>query len=236
MLDNLKIGNRVEISLERDGSKINSYKTRLEIIDSNNEMFLSFPMVAGQYVKIPKLDNYIFVFYTDIGLFAFKGAVEKYVKIDGLPYVKINLLDKGKKVQRREFFRYEYTTQIEFSVISDKKTAEDKLLDDLLQGLVDDALDDTLDDTFIAITKDIGAGGLRFVTNEYVEVGTNIRVHFTVGENTIIVDAVTLAECSLENEKYKYQIRCKFTNMTEIDKEKIVTFIFNEQRKMLRTR
>ncbi len=232
MLDNLKIGNRVEISLERDGKKINSYKTRLEVIDSNNEMFLSFPMVAGQYVKIPKLNKYDLIFYTDIGLYSFKGEVEKYVKIDGLPYIKINLLDEGKKVQRREYFRYEYTMQVDFNKISDDKSKENKMIDDLLQGMIEA----DLDDGFTGITKDIGAGGLRFVTNEQVEVKDSIRVQFKVGGNNIIVDAKILAATELENEKFKYQIRCKFTNMTENDKEKIVTFIFNEQRKMLKTR
>ncbi len=232
MLDNLKIGNRVEISLNRDGKKINSYKTRLEIIDSNNEIFLSFPMVAGQYVKIPKLNKYDLIFYTDIGLFSFKGEVEKYVKIDGLPYIKVNLLTEGKKVQRREFFRYNYGTQVEFSIISKEKTEEEKLLDNLLKELSDYSTTET----FMAITKDIGAGGLRFVTNESLEVGQSIRVSFTVGKSLIIVDAILLAKMELENEKFKNQIRCKFISITENDKEKIVTFIFNEQRKMLRTK
>ncbi len=108
MFDNVKIGNRAEISLERDGSKINSYTTRVEIIDSENEVFLSFPVSAGQYVKLPKINEYQIVFYTDLGLYRFRAGVEKYVKIDGLPYIKVNILDEGRKVQRREFFRYEY--------------------------------------------------------------------------------------------------------------------------------
>lgn len=239
MFDNLKIGNRAEISLERDGTKINSYTTKLEIIESEKDLFLGFPVSAGQYVKLPKINDYDIVFFTDIGLYKFRAGVEKYVKIDGLPYIKVNLLDEGKKVQRREFFRYEYLRDFQFSKNSEELDYnKENIVPDDLEN--DDEVDFDLDfifkTTYAAVSKDIGAGGIRFVTNEHLDRNEEIKIMYEINKEILIIDAKVLDRMDLNDQIYKYQTRCKFINITEEDKEKIISFIFNEQRKKLKVR
>ncbi len=245
MFENIKIGNRAEISLERGGKRINTYTTKVEIIDSKDEVFIGFPVSLGQYVKLPKIKSYTIIFYTDLGLFEFKAGVEKYVKIDGLPFIKIQLLDDGVKVQRREYFRYECLKEFEFCILNDKDSFEEygedlkEIKDDSLTGeiteeITEEGMEEIIDETFIGISKDIGAGGIRFITGEDINKDDTIRVFYEIYDYVIMADAIILDRSDVPEQQGKYQVRCMFTNITEEDKEKIISFIFNEQRKRMR--
>ncbi len=222
MFNYIKIGNRAEISLERDGTKIKTYSTKVELIESKDSIFFSFPMSNGQYVKLPKIKEYVINFYTETGIFQFKASVDKYVKIEGLPFIKVSLLSEGKKVQRREFFRYEYFKDFDFFKLSEdeEELSQEEIFENMFNGT----------------SKDIGAGGIRFLTNKKLIKDDKIKVFYEFDNFTVIVDAVVLDSLKLIDEMFKYQVRTKFLNLTEEDKEKIIAFIFNEQRKRLKRR
>ncbi|MDR2940228.1 MAG: PilZ domain-containing protein, partial [Clostridiales bacterium] len=87
--------------------------------------------------------------------------------------------------------------------------------------------------TFEGIIKDIGGGGLRFVSNEVLEEGEKIKAAIVLNTEVIIVNGKILHKQFFPKSNYKYQYRVEFIGILKTEQEVIVQFIFEQQRKIL---
>ncbi len=215
MFKNLKTGDSLEISILRNGEVAKTYKTRLEDPRSPSEIIVHKPYEQSVEINLSKDINYQLLFFTKAGLMQFKGKVVEDVDVDGIVCVKLELLNKGKKIQRREFFRYTMNTA--FPIF--RKNIKGKF---------------NINRAHLGIINDIGAGGLRFVSNVELQKGEVINIQLPLEDEYFIGNCrVLYIDKTPEASIYKYQYRVKFDDLSEDEKEEIVQFIFNEQKKTL---
>ena len=98
----------------------------------------------------------------------------------------------------------------------------------------------TLED---GILVDISGGGTRFVSDRKYESGELILFRFSLhekeeGENedeySVIGRVVNVTP--MENNRGKFEVRVEFVNINEHDREEIIRYIFEEERKQRKGR
>lgn len=215
---NIKTGDTVEISLKLESGKSSkSYTTKTEIVNSEKEILIHVPSAAGQLVKLPLSDRYSMLFITDTGMYRFSAAINGYTAIDGFRYMSCSLISEGQKVQRRQYFRHSYS--VDFNMY--------KYLDDKL----------VRDEIFECRLIDISGGGIKFYSNKILDRNDKINVMIDLKHDSINLDARIIASMRLEGDKnllYRYQYRTSFVNIEDTIREKIIQFVFNEQRNKLK--
>lgn len=217
MKNNIKIGDFLEISIKNENKIIRTYKSRVEEIDSETgNIMIQIPTVQGQLVKLPSGDNYTILFFTENGLIRFDAKLVRYAKVDDTNVISMVLLDNGKKVQRRQYFRYD--TEKTINVLKLDRATKIPNYNRIDVGFI----------------KDIGGGGVRFLCNATFAVGDYLEIIMMLDETFFVITCKVLYVDRMENEKCRYQYRVVFESMLEGEREVIVQYIFDEQRKTLR--
>ncbi len=211
----ISIGNKVEISLQLDGKKSSkTYLSKVELAENSDEVFLQIPTSLGQLVKLPVSDNYSMLFFTKDGMYRFDAAIVGYTSVDNFKYLVVSLKSKGEKVQRRAYFRYNCNIEMQFYMYDENKNI---IRDNLCEGIM----------------LDLGGGGIRFLSNEEIEVNENIQCVIVLMDEFLFANAVILYKDKQFNSDYKYQYRVKFTEIMDLERDKIIQYVFNEQRKKI---
>ncbi len=216
MLSNLiKIGDRLEISFKKDNNRGKTFVSQVEKFIDEEHLILHVPISYGQVIKLPIGEHYFFLFFTEKGMIRFDAAVLELFKEDGFHLMKIKLTTPGEKMQRREFFRFTCLLPLKFSAISENPS---------------DTTDSGMQE---GIIKDVGGGGIRFVANELLEEGQKIKCLILLNEDYYIIIAKVLHRQHFPKAIYKFQYRAVFIGILPDEQERIVQFIFTEQRKNL---
>jgi c-di-GMP-binding flagellar brake protein YcgR len=145
----------------------------------------------------------------------FDSTIMGYVTEDGNNYMTLMVKTTGEKVQRREFFRFMCLLPIKFSVAQEAGAPAEN--NPLYEGVI----------------KDIGGGGVRFVSNGVVPEGATIKCVVLLNGEYLIAVAKILYKQVFPKSIYKYQYRGMFIGLLPSEQERIIQFIFNEQRKNL---
>lgn len=221
MLSNIKIGDRLEISLLKDRKVGKVHVSQVEEVLPNNSLLLHVPISYGQLVKLSTKERYNMLFFTDKGMINFEAEITGFKKDGEFNYMIVNVLSEGERMQRREFFRFSALIPIKFAPISENAKGNSVEEDALFDGIV----------------KDLGGGGLRFVTNENFGEKAKIKCILMLGDRCLIAVGKVLHRQCFPKANYKFQYRVEFVNISQSDQEEIIQYIFNEQRKIIqRTR
>ncbi len=235
-LEHIKVGNRMEISLRKNDSKGRVYISQVEDMYANEQLLILMPISYGRLVKLPLNEIYSFMFFTEKGMYRYDGKITKYISQDNYYFMLLQIVSEGEKVQRRSFFRFNCLLPLRFSkVIEDPEHDEDK--QEEKQGEVTFPL---VADTINAeeklskgVIKDIGGGGIRFITNEDIGDVEKIKCLIVLKSNYLIVLGKVLQKQQFPKSNYKYQYRVEFIDIKPDEQAQIVKFIFDEQRKVL---
>lgn len=156
-------------------------------------------------------------FQSNQELYRFSATVVKRGLKDGIDLLLVEVRSDFEKIQRREFFRFEWSLPIKYRIIPPGSTPEKE------EGPFKES-----------ITRDISGGGLSVALEELIERGETLEcqllfknkkaVHFT-GK------VVRSSKYELEG-KYKYEIGVVFERIQPVDQEKVIKYIFEEQRKL----
>ena len=214
---NIKMGDSVEIMPRVKTGK--PYNSKVEQLVDENIALLHVPISYGYLIKLPLDKKYTFTFHTDNGMVRTEAVIEDYFAENGFQMMRIRMLDEAEKYQRREFFRFECNLPFEFGALA--------------VGY-DIARDKPKPEMFPALAKDISAGGICFVSNHKVEVKTRIKCIIPMEGDDFITFSIIMHRQKLHDMHYKYQYRSMFVDLSSLEKERIVKYIFTEQRKALR--
>lgn len=214
----IKVGNRIEISFIRDGKKSKSYISLVEDVYDDTHVLACVPISYGNLVKLPFSLKYSMIFYTDKGMYKYEAEILKYVNIENFNFMVVKLLSEGERTQRREFFRFSCLLPFKFEKLSNGKDEDEKDEIVLSKGII----------------KDIGGGGIRFVSNEELFIGDKIKCLIVLDNNYIIVVGSILHKQFYPKTSYSFQYRVEFINIKESDKDLIIKYIFEAQRRAVR--
>lgn len=215
LINNVKIGDRLEIKLKKETSLGKTYVSQVENILDNRSLLVHVPISYGQVVKLPVTDIYSLLFFTEKGMMGFDAVISEYVREEGFNLIKFMINTEGERMQRREFFRFNCMLPLKIAKVSDDPNKQDNA--EMADGII----------------KDLGGGGIRFITNLELSERDSIKSHIILQNDLIISIGKVLHKQFFPKSTYKYQYRVEFVGILPSEQEKIVHFIFTEQRKML---
>lgn len=230
----IKPGDRIELrpveksrshSEPQEGAA-KSYVSQVQSLISGERMEIVMPMEGTKIVLLPVDAVFDMYLTTFSGLYqCFVRIIDRY-KSNNVYLLAVELTSNLRRYQRREYYR--------FSCALEMKSRE--LIDEEIKVV------DTVDEYLIpglplkhSVIVDISGGGLRFLSNQQYAPESLIYINYRL----VIKDKVkdynvvgkVLASRPTENRKGVYEHRVQYVNMGTDDREEIIRYIFEEERK-----
>lgn len=243
-----EIGNKLELTHIRSASerKLSEQKFASQVLDFDGirTVKLSMPMLENRVVPLEVEDDYNLCFFTNSGLYQCKGRVRKRYMDNKISVLDILLLTELKKFQRRKFYRLNCMFTIKYRVISDIEQILHKRLDAGNFNSREEEqrcrlmLDEIPKEWEEATISDLSGGGIRFHCGKEMNKGQLVEVKIPLSLQSGIVPIVfrteVIACVHYAGSKIAYEIRGEFQNVEERDREIVVKYVFEEQRRRMR--
>lgn len=226
--DKVDIKSLIKASLS-DDQKVPVYASRILDVKENNVLQLAMPFHEGKVVPLAVNSRYEICIYAKNGLFTCNIVIIERYKSNNMFYMDAAVYTPLSKVQRREFFRYAYRTTIEYRNVP----AEIALGKDDSEKETEEKASPWKS----GIMMDLSGGGLRVISpidevkDSYIQVRFPIRL--PSGTEMIVLYGHILRSLRVENNPQLRDLRVEFVHMNPIVQEKIVRFIFDEERRNL---
>lgn len=225
-------GNRMEIQAvdriknadETERKKV--YQTMVCDILSDDRFEILMPMEKTKLILLPVDVEYDLYFYTSSGLYqCFARVIDRY-KSDNKYILLMELTSNLRKFQRREYYRLSCALDMDVRPLEKEEIqAVEKKDRYLVPGLP----------LKRSIIVDISGGGIRFVGDYAYELDSMIccRYHLVIDgrdkEYMLVARIISVRE--LEEKKGVYEHRAQYVNIDTLEREEIIRFIFEEERK-----
>ena len=215
----------------------------LDLLDDET-VKIAVPISSGLIIPLEVGDKYQLIFYTERGLYHCRGKITQRYK-EGLIAVLIVQLETDlEKYQRRQYYRLEYAMEIQYRVISLEEISYIKKLDvgfynsqeekEILEQLLKEEQSQWIEATI----TDISGGGCRFNSQVEHQVGRNTQVQLSYsykGEIKSDIYTAKLIYCEpIEKKKGYFEHRVEFLEINDAEREKLIRFIFEQERKIRR--
>ncbi|MDO4303088.1 MAG: flagellar brake domain-containing protein [Bacillota bacterium] len=225
-------GNKIEIqSVERakyidDTEKKKVYQTQVYDILSEDRLEIYMPIEKSKLILLPVNAEYDLYFYTPSGLYqCFANVIDRY-KTDNQFILLMELTSNLRKFQRREYYRLSCALEMNSRPLEKEEIeAVEKKGNYLVPGLP----------LKRSVIVDISGGGIRFVGNYAYEPDSlvyckyNLVIDGNSKEYTLVSKVLTVRE--LEDRRGIYEHRAQYINIDTAEREEIIRFIFEEERK-----
>lgn len=214
---NLKAGSLITIEYEKKPGNIISLNTLLEKKYDDENFLVMAPMQYGTPILLNDSDVFK-VIYTHITednrfeTYEFKAKSVERIRVDNLPYIKINRISNVDKKQRRGFFRLDYMKEVLCKVEKGKDEYED----------------------LTVTTKDISGGGMRFLVNKKLPKKSKVIVFIDTGSKVLQVKGSIITIDKVEDSIINYVARVEFTNNAKGVITDLVRFILKIQSEYLK--
>ncbi len=234
MLSNfIREGDRVDLtSVEHAmGSKAGKdskvYTSKVSAILSDDQLEILMPMEQTKLILLPVDAEFNLIFYTKTGLFqCFATVIDRY-KSNNLYLVVVELTSNLRKYQRREYYRFSCALEMCSRTLVEEEV---KSLEENHPMILQPNMPIKR-----SVIVDISGGGLRFMSNQKYEPGSMLYCSYDLlkgGERKHYeMVGKVLAVRTLENRPDTYEHRVQYVNMNEAQREEIIQFIFEEERK-----
>ena len=230
----IHIGDKIELESTRrnvvnDFGEVirKTYKSELYEIESEDKIKIAMPMEQTKLVLLPIDGEYSLCFFTPNGLYQCIARVSERYKSDKLFVLVMELQTDLQRYQRREYYR--------LNTILDMKS---RLLDEAdVANLTEQVEIYDTDLTFDnGIMVDISGGGARFISKIQYQENSLIRFVFSLFVNGKMTEyrlvGRILVSRPIENKENQYENRIKFVNIINEERESIIRYIFEEERKL----
>lgn len=202
------------------------YQTQVLDILSGDRLEILMPMEKSKLILLPVNAEYDMYFYTPSGLFqCFAVVIDRY-KTENQYILLMELTSNLRKFQRREYYRLSCALEMSSRPL-EKEEIEALENDDktLVPGLP----------LKRSVIVDISGGGIRFVGNYAYEPDSlvyckyNLVVDGKSKEYVLVAKVLVVRE--LEDRPGVYEHRAQYINIDTAEREEIIRFIFEEERK-----
>jgi c-di-GMP-binding flagellar brake protein YcgR len=212
MLDHLiKAGCKAEFSSDSEGDFSQGLLSQVEQKLSGRELVLLTPIMHGRLAKFPLGEEKWMCFYASDGLLSYAAVVLRQISDQSVDFTKVRLVTDGARMQRRAFYRFGCSLPAKLALQApDGKSA-------LMNARV----------------LDIGGGGAKLASPIDVSERTKVKMAVKLYDEYLVAGGRVLQASDFEGEGFKKQVRLEFLGMAPAEQEKIITFIFKEQRKAL---
>lgn len=246
----IETGNRLELRrIRRTGVEEEvAYVSRFLYQQSEDEAVIEMPAKEGHLAVLEPGEAFQVCFYTHKGLYRCQVQVTSRHYEDKLPVVVIKFRSEFERLQRRQHYRMECFLDMEFGGL------EEEELDQLLweknnaPGQAEQKEEQKEEQDGEAakeegeslkfhtgMTLDISGGGVRFNADYQAADGSVIAMKIAFPPQEIplpqLLFAKVLTVLPVPNHTGKYEHRVQFIYITNAERERIIRYIFLEERK-----
>lgn len=213
-----------------DGEGRKNYQSQVIDVLSDDRIEIAMPMEKSKLILLPVDGEYDLYFYSDSGLYQCYARVVDRYKNNSIYVLVLDLVSNLRKHQRREYYRF--SCALEMSSRQLKEEEELELTEKKAAALIPQL------PLKSSVVVDISGGGLRFVANYAYEVHSlilckySLLIHGEMKEYNLVGKVLSVRE--LENRKDVYEHRVQYVNVDETEREEIIKYIFDEERKTLK--
>ncbi|MCH5259035.1 MAG: flagellar brake protein [Lachnospiraceae bacterium] len=208
------------------------YQSQVIDILSDDRVEISMPMEQSKLVLLPVDAEFDLYFYTSGGLYQCYARVVDRYKNNSLYVLVLDLISNLRKHQRREYYRFSCALEMNSRQLQEEEEAA-------MRGDQGDseALTPQLP-LKSSVIVDISGGGLRFVANYAYEPQSmilckySLLIHGESKEYNLVGKVLSVR--ALENRKDAYEHRVQYVNMNAAEREEIIKYIFDEERRTLK--
>lgn len=214
----LNIGLKLEIQLvANDDIRIgNPFVSEFEGEEDKEIFIIAAPIYEGRLIPVQIGTKIIVSFIKDNNLYEFSAKVIDRESKHNVAMLKIQQLSQIEKVQRREFFRFDTSIPINYRIIENINTKSTQ-------------------EYIKTVTRDLSGGGLCMRLKEPIEIDSYLDCElFLSSKVTFIGKVVRLTKYDIMQGQYKYEIGVYYEKMDQGVREKVISYIFQEQRRLLK--
>ena len=212
-------------------SKKTTYSSKIYDIIEEDKIKAAMPMQKGNVIPLSVNTQYELYIYSEKGLYKCRATLTERYKEGNLYVMVLEVYTGLQKYQRREHYRLNCNVDLKYRILTEEEA-------DIINkhGTPDDLEDVQQNSGFIkGITLDISGGGLRFVSGQSNLTGSYILAEFTVpvaGKSvTYSLPAKIITTRPVPNKINAYEHRVKFETISAREREKLIKFIFEEERR-----
>lgn len=215
----LSLGDKLEIELYNSNGErvspllVSQYERSLP----DGSMEILAPIKGGRIFPVYRGVEMGVIFEKSGELYTFKAeAIERRI-VGNIYLLRIVPKSGAEHMQRRSFFRFECILDLKYRIFEKKETK-----------------DEDRGEYKKAITKDISGGGLCILTDVEPKYGWYLDGIIDVGSSVRFVGKVVRAINVHDKGKFHYEAGIEFIDISDLEREKVISFIFDSQRKMLK--
>lgn len=213
------------------------YQSQLVQVINQYEMMITVPIYQGHLVPLDAGDIYLTQFYTSSGFYQGKCVIVSTKKDGNVAVSHIKIITALEKYQRRQYFRMSCLIPVSYAKLNER---QEELYGALKMSKNEErkrAIVETIKNTGLEFREgtmlDISGGGLRFNSFEQFEKDDVFMVMPDIPKlkNSIpffMAQIVLVRQIGFDNNQFENKM--KFINITNEEREKVITYIFNEER------
>lgn len=218
---------KVEIDLEISENKYLKLKSEINSVPNDSKLIVSMPIYEGKRYPIDLGKRVVITFMKrDSGMYTFKALIVGRTVIDNIPVIHIQRISPITKKQRRDYYRLplviDAVLEIPDGIIKEKR---------INKGKIEEFEEINYKDIKI-ITNDVSGGGLRAVIYEEIQLGSLVIAVLDLNGSLVRIES-KVVRCRLVDDSVShYDLGLRFTETNDSAKNKLISFIFEKQRKL----
>ena len=236
-------GNKILMQLVKRANAVSGkldvtfYSSQLVEVINQYEMIITVPIFQGHLIPLSSGDIYLMQFYTSSGFYQAKCVIVSVSKDKNVAVANIKIITALEKYQRRQYFRMNCLIPVSYAKLTErqlelysaiKMSKNEERKKQLMETIKNTGLD------FRSGTMlDISGGGLRFNSFEKFEKDDVFIVIPDIPKITdtipfFLSQIVLVRQVGFDNTQYENKM--KFIDITNEEREKVITYIFAEER------
>lgn len=215
----IDIGSKLELVLDKNYYKQTDQPlvSQFEELFDDGEMEILTPIFEGRLFFITRNTKVDVIYESGGQLYKFGAIVVGHRTSGNLSYMRIKPVSEKQRFQRRNFFRFKCIEKVEYRIYQNENTPAEG------RGDYKDS-----------ITRDISGGGICLLTKEKPNRGWFVEGNLYIGQKIHFIGSIVRVADIRNKGEYSYEAGIEFVNISERDREKVISYIFDSQRKLLK--
>ena len=228
------IGDRIELMHIKSaiGRKVSDKKYGSQLLDFDGDRTakIAMPISEGKVIPLEIDDDYNLCFFTNSGLYQCTAQIKKRYTENRMYVMDVIFLTPLKKFQRRKFYRLDCLFPIRYRIVPKEQFEKRN------EAEHDNEKDEILWEE--GTISDLSGGGIRFHGNVECKKGDFVEIVLPLSLQSGIIPLslyMKVVSCvHFEGSRVAYETRGEFLNINEKERETVIKYVFEEQRRRMR--
>ncbi len=214
------LGTKIQLELyDENGERLKpTLISKYEKYDEDNKLMEIYaPIHEGRLFPVhPKMRMDI-IYSKENDTYMFRAEVIERIYENQISFLIVKPVSPIEKIQRRAFFRMDCRIKVQYRVF------ELPLPNDEIQG-----------ELIQSYTRDISGGGMRIVTHKHLKKEQYLEAFIELDIKIRVIGKAVRSVEVIERGKIMYETGIEFRKIENMDRERIISYIFETQRNRLK--